>query len=417
MKNLAIIAEYNPFHNGHLYHLNKSKELTNANYTIALMSGNFLQRGVPAMWDKYTRGKMATTAGLDLVLELPFPYATGSARDFASGAINILESLHSIDYLCFGAETDNIVLLTKIADIINAEPDYYREQLNIELSKGLSFPQARALAITSYIGSKNPNLTDIINQPNNILAIEYIAALRRINSKIQPVIIKRHSAMYHDQTLYGSISSASAIRSHIQSEEFDMDRLKSDVPPVVYDIIASNYKKTWPLNVDKLTPYMQYKLLNPCNYSEICDISSDMANKLIKLPPVTNYQDIINDLSSKDLTGTRISRSLIHLLLDYKETDRDMFIANNYSLYANILSFRKESSQLIKIINQESSIPLITKKADYGKYLSNYQHINQNVAKTMWNLDTRATALYNCLVYNSFSTILPNDYNIQLPII
>ena len=142
-----------------------------------------------------------------------------------------------------------------------------------------------------------------------------------------------------------------------------------------------------------------------------------MANKLIKLPPVTNYQDIINALSSKDLTGTRISRSLIHLLLDYKETDRDMFIANNYSLYANILSFRKESSQLIKIINQESSIPLITKKADYDKYLSNYQHINQNVAKTMWNLDTRATALYNCLVYNSFSTILPNDYNIQLPII
>ncbi|MBE5933193.1 MAG: nucleotidyltransferase family protein [Lachnospiraceae bacterium] len=417
MKNLAIIAEYNPFHNGHLYHLNKSKELTNANCTIALMSGNFLQRGVPAMWDKYTRSKMATTAGIDLVLELPFPYATGSAKDFASGAVNILNSLNSIDYLCFGAETDNIDLLTKIADIINTEPDYYKEQLNIELSKGLSFPHARTLAITNYIGSKHPDLINIINQPNNILAIEYIAALRKINSKIQPVIIKRHSAMYHDQTLYGSISSASAIRTHIQSNDFDMDKLKSDIPLEIYDIVVSNYNHTWPIDVDKLTPYIQYKLLNPCNYSEICDISLDMANKLNKLSPVSNYQDIIKALSSKDLTNTRISRSLIHLLLDYKEADRDMFLANNYSLYANILSFRKESSQLIKTINQQSSIPLITKKADFNKYLSNYKHINQNIAKTMWDLDTKATVLFNCLVYNSYGTILPSDYNIQLPII
>lgn len=417
MKNIAIIAEYNPFHNGHLYHLNKSIEMTNATHSIVLMSGNFLQRGVPAMWDKYTRAKMATSSGVDLAIELPFPYATGSAKDFASGAIAILDSLNSIDFLCFGAETDDITLLTRIADIINSEPDSYKNGLSDALSSGMSFPEARAHALNLCFTSKDQDLTSIINQPNNILAIEYIAALRRINSNIKPIIVKRHGAMYHDSTLYGSISSASAIRSDIQCGSFVFDNIRADIPEAVAKLIEACYMCTWPITSEELSPFLQQQLLNPVNYGAICDISEDLANKLRKLSPVTSYQDAIATLSSKDLTTTRIYRSLIHLIMDYKEADRDAFIASGYALYGNILSFRKDSSQLIKQINNNSLIPLITKKADFEKCFTGYDNISMNIADIMWSYDIKATLLYNCLIYNRYKTIVPNDYNIQIPII
>ncbi len=417
MKNIAIIAEYNPFHNGHMYHLNTAKELTGADYCIALMSGNFLQRGIPAMWDKYTRGHMATSVGVDLVLELPFPYATGSAKDFATGAINILDRLNTVEYLCFGAETDDINLLTSIADVINSEPDSYKKQLSDALAEGLSFPQARAHALSKYFATSHSDLSTIINQPNNILAIEYIAALRRINSRITPIIIKRYKAMYHDETIYGSISSASAIRNGIWSKDFQLENIICDIPDQVFKLIENNYQHNWPISCDGLTPYLQYKLLNPANYGAICDISEDLANKLRKVSPTSGYQEIVDILSSKDLTISRVCRSLIHLIMDYKEVHRNQFIDAGYAQYANILSFRRDSSQLIKVINQQSLIPLITKKADFEKCLSNYPDIDANIASLMWEYDTKATTLYNCLVYNSYNAVLPNDFNTQIPIV
>lgn len=417
MKNIAIIAEYNPFHNGHMYHLNKAKELTGADYSIALMSGSFLQRGIPAMWDKYTRANMATSSGVDLVLELPYVYATGSAKDFATGAVCILNNLNTIQYLCFGAETDDITILSDVADIINEEPPSYQKVLTDALSQGISYPQARAMGIITTLGSNDREIANIINQPNNILAVEYIAALKRIGSNIEPIIIKRQSAMYHDETLYGSISSATAIRAGIRSENFNIDTIKNDIPVPVYHILKDKYLNTWPITSILLTPYLQSSLINPINYSEICDISEDFANKLLKLNPVTNYQDAIDMLASKDLTNTRINRSLIHLILNYKELHRKLFIDNGYGLYANILSFRKASSQLIKAINMEASIPIITKKADFEKCILDYPNINPKIAEIMWNYDIKATNLYNCLVYNSYGIKLPNDYNTQIPII
>ncbi len=417
MKTLAIIAEYNPFHNGHLYHLECAKRLTGADYSIALMSGSFLQRGIPAMWDKYTRAKMASMAGIDLTLELPFVYATGSAKDFSTGAVAILDSLKSVDYLCFGAETDDLGLLTTIADVINSEPDSYKEQLNCFLSQGMSFPQARAKALTNYLSHNSEYITDIINQPNNILAIEYIAALRRINSRIQPVIIKRFNAMYHDQKLYNSISSASAIRATIEANDFTLEDIKLDIPTEVYKIVESSYMHSWPINYKALTPYLQAKLLNPKNFYEICDISEEFAHKLDKLYPATNYQDAIDALSSKDLTATRVFRNLIHLIMNYKEEHRKLFIDNGYAMYASILSFKKDKSALLKHIKTHSSIPLITKKADFEKYFADHQSINLSAAQIMWSYDIKSTDLYNCLVYNKYEAKLPNDYKILLPII
>ncbi len=416
MKNLAIIAEYNPFHNGHLHHLNCAKELTQSDYGVALMSGNFLQRGTPAMWDKYTRAKAASASGIDVVLELPFVYSTGSAKDFAAGAVNILDKLNSIDYLCFGAETDNLYLLEKIADIINIEPKTYKEQLTNALNSGCSFPQARTIALNHYFDS-NSDLKEIIKQPNNILAIEYIASLKNINSKIKPVLIERHKAMYHDKLINDDICSATAIRNNILDSNYGIEHIKTSMPDTTWNIIKDNYLKSWPIDSDDLTPFLQSKLIMNDSNIDICDISEDFANKLKKLSPITTYEDAINDLSSKNLTSTRICRNLIHLILDYKKAHRNQFIENGYALYSSILSFKKESTSLIKHMSNHSQIPLITKKADYELILSKYPNIDINLAKTMWSYDIKASNLYNCLIYNKYQTIMSNDYSTKLPII
>ncbi len=413
MTTLAIIAEYNPFHNGHLYHLNKAKELTGANYSVALMSGSFLQRGVPAMWDKYTRANMCTSCGIDLALELPFPYATGSAMDFAMGSINILNRLNSIDYLCFGAETDDIKLLKTISEVIVTEPASYKSALKTNLSSGMSFPSARDKALTDYFN--DDSLTSIISQPNNILAIEYISALIRTDSKIKPVLVKRKQAMYHDDTIYGSISSATAIR-HTLDNNSSLDMISRDLPHNAMTLITDTYTKSAPVFPESLTPFLQAKLITGSEYEYICDINIDFSNKLKAISSSISYEEALNTLATKDLTKTRVSRCLIHLILEYTEAMRSSFIHTGYGFYANILSFRRESSSLIKNINKVSHIPLITKKADFNNYLAQYDHIDKELANLMWTLDMRATNLYNCLVYNTYAYSLDNDYTVHLPI-
>ncbi len=417
MKTLAIIAEYNPFHNGHLYHLQQAKQITNADYSIALMSGNFLQRGVPAMWDKYTRAKMCTSCGIDLALELPFAFATGSAMDFAMGAIHILNSLHSVDYLCFGAETADLNKLKSIAKVVVEEPEQYKHLIRNNLSIGMSYPGARENALTKYFNDSE--LTDIISQPNNILAIEYISALIRTHSSIEPIIIERKQAMYHDSTLYGSISSATAIREELSKYSCNTevpDSICHDVPPSVMTTIESSYSHSSPVYIEDLTPFLQSKLISNCKYEEICDISVDFSNKLRVISPCITYEAAISSLATKDITKTRVCRNLIHLLLEYTENTRTAFIKNNYAFYANILSFKKDSSSLIKEINQNSNIPLITKKADFGTYLANYENIDKNLAEIMWTLDTKSTDLYNCLIYNKFGYTMNNDFTQNIPI-
>ncbi len=418
MSTLAIIAEYNPFHNGHMYHLNKAKELTGADYAIALMSGNFLQRGVPAMWDKYTRSYMCTSCGIDLALELPFPYATGSAMDFAMGAVSILNKLNYVNYICFGAETDDLKLLGDIAQVVVNEPGPYKNILKDHLASGMSYPMAREKALINYLN--RDNLAPIISQPNNILAIEYICALIRTNSSIKPILIKRKQAMYHDDNLYGSISSATAIRNALNDQNpantTPIDVISKDLPDQVAKIINDTYMKSSPIYSHALTPFLQSKLISHNDYENICDINIDFSNKLNSLTPNITFDQAVNKLSTKDITKTRASRNLIHLILDYRAALRGCLIDKGYAIYANILSFKRNSSSLIKEINNFSSIPLITKKADFNNYLSNYDMLDKELAKKMWELDTKATSLYNCLIYNTYSNIMDNDYKRNIPI-
>lgn len=413
MKTVAIIAEYNPFHNGHMYQLSQSISATGADYSIALMSGNFLQRGDVALIDKYSRAHMCISSGIDLVLELPFPYATGSALDFSMGAVSILDSLNSIDYLCFGAETPILNIFYKIANVILEEPDSYKNSLKSYMSGGFSYPSARQKALTEYF--RDDFIASFVSSPNNILGLEYICALKRLGSSIVPVPIMRKSAGYHDPVLYGKISSATAIRNFLYNANA-LDGIRQDVPRSTYDILSEKYKKSWPVYTDYLTPFLQAHLILNENYSEICDINEDISNKISKLTADITYSQALNRLTTKEYTKSRIKRCLIHLIMGYTREHRQSFIDNGYSFYSSILGFRRSSSSLLKYIKDNSLIPVITKKADFSKELEKY---NSNAASSgqMWMLDTRATELYNCLIYNSLGYSNTNDFITPLPIL
>ncbi len=418
MKKAAIISEFNPYHNGHSYLAEKIREATDCDYIISLMGGNFLQRGDVAMIDKYSRAAMACSDKIDLVLELPFVYATGSAYDFANGAVNILNRLGSIDYLCFGAETDNIQAFNTLADILCEEPDTFKYYLKDALSSGMSYPAARTNAIMNYTSDKD--LSELIKTPNNILALEYICALKRSSSNIKPIMIKRTANNYHDKTIDSQIASATAIRELTSKEPFDdksslYNSLKAVIPCQAAKYITDSYKECWPVDSALLTPYIQ-NLLIFNEYVNICDMNEGLVKKLKDIVPSISYDELSGKLKTKDITESRIKRAIIHAIFKYTDDDRTGFVNEGYGLYANILSFKRDSSAVIKDINETSSIPLITKKADFYDYISRY-NINHLLATKMWDYDLRATSLYNCMIYNRYNKILPSEQSRQIPII
>ena len=232
---LGLITEYNPFHNGHLYHLEKSKELCSADYVVCVMSGNFIQRGEPAIVNKWARAEMAVLAGADLVLELPVVYAMASAEFFAYAAIKTLDSIGITDCICFGSESGEIETLDKIAEILCKEPPLFRTLLKEHLAEGKSFPVSRQSALIKYMACSGQietagDIGFILEQSNNILGIEYLKALKKLGSKIKPYTIKRIDNEYGAQNLTGRISSATSIRKQFESNscawngtDFDSD--------------------------------------------------------------------------------------------------------------------------------------------------------------------------------------------------
>ena len=226
---LGIISEYNPFHNGHLYHLIESKRITHSDYSIAIMSGNFTQRGEVSIIDKWSKAQMAIENGIDLVIELPTLYAISSAENFASGAIKILDSLGIVDYISFGSESNDISILQDIASVLCSEPNEYKTLLSHELSKGESFPKAREKALMMYLNNVR-RFANVLSSPNNILGIEYLKALKNQNSHIEPITIKRKDSNYNDNTISASskFSSATAIRNACFRRNLDV--LKNVMP-------------------------------------------------------------------------------------------------------------------------------------------------------------------------------------------
>lgn len=374
MKTVGIIAEYNPFHNGHLYQLKKAKEITGADFAVVVMSGDFTQRGTPAVFDKYTRCRLSLLAGADLCIELPVVFATASAELFAKGAVSLLSAL-GVDALCFGSECGEIAPLREIASLLFAEPPAYKEALNKALKEGLSFPSARALAVRecAHAGSLSgvdAAASDVLASPNNILGIEYLKALLALEKNGQhapvPYTIKREGDGYLTATLSEeSFCSAMALRKGIAEENPDLLRY---VPESIRQEFADACQSESALCADDFSGMLFYKLLSEkdAGYDAYLDVSSDLSDKIRKnLASFTTFSAFCeNSLKSKDITLTRVYRSLLHILLSIKKEDLPAVAP-----YARILGFRETSAEVFGCLSKEN-IPLLSRLKDASSLLS-----------------------------------------------
>ncbi|MBP9999929.1 MAG: nucleotidyltransferase family protein, partial [Clostridiales bacterium] len=289
MKVVGIVAEYNPFHNGHAYQINYIKETLHADYIAAVMSGDFVQRGTPALFSKQDRAKMALTCGVDLVLELPVRVSTSSAEGFASGAVELLHNLGCVDQICFGSECGTIEPFLNIASILVNEPEEYKAVLSACLRQGKSFPEARSLALREYLS--DDSLDEFLSAPNNILGIEYCKALLRLNSSIEPVTLTRSGHDYHDTELSeNSHPSATAIRQIIStfaSGDYTENELKSvlsgQVPSVLLDHVLKLIMENSYVPESDLDLLLHHKLLQAVyenTLEDYLDISPALANRI-----------------------------------------------------------------------------------------------------------------------------------------
>lgn len=412
MKVAAVIAEYNPFHTGHQYHLAKTKELNDVDYILVIMSGNFVQRGAPALLDKYTRTHMALLGGADAVIELPTIYATSSAEYFAQSSISLANRLGVVDLLSFGSEAGSLPPLMDTASALLSGETGCQATLQALLKQGISYPAAREKSIAGYLSSYPKTTQDSLTTPNNILGVEYCRALLSSKSSIAPFTIPRQGKGFHDTHLEqdgNSYVSASAIRSFLeknsqinpdrQPKEKDLAALSAYIPAESRAILWEMVKKNSCIKEDDLSLLMYYKLLSEKEqgFDKYLDCSPDLSAKITKsISEYAGYSSFCKLLKSKDITYSRVSRMLLHILLGmttpsfYRETysEREYFLP-----YGRLLGFRKGSTALLSSIKKNSSIPLITKLPDAQKTLT-------GDALAFLNKEIYFTSIYEAVLQN-----------------
>lgn len=428
MKVTGIIAEYNPFHKGHKYQIDYCKKELNSDYVIVAMSGDYVQRGTPALLPKHVRAEMALRCGADLVLEMPVSVSTASAEAFAMGGVSMLDGLHIVDSLCFGSEYGEVSALMELAEILIKEPEEYRSLLKEFLSSGLSFPSARCQALTEYF--KNPRnftgddfdgvltpllnqIVQILNSPNNILGIEYCKALLRLKSSIKPVTLKRQGMGYHEtlaDTAADNIpfASASAIRELLKTAltPETIPHITVQVPDEISSLLASSLQRNEILTEAVLDPLLSYCILkeNTSGLSTYLDVSTDLAERIMnRSNEISSFSEAASLLKTKELTQTRIQRALLHIILGIQKVPAIV-------PYARVLGFRKESSALLKEIKGSSSIPLVTKLADADSLLD-------EAGRLLLYETTFASNLYEKLLCQKSGRKFVHEYQKQLVIL
>ncbi|MCC8103075.1 MAG: nucleotidyltransferase family protein [Clostridiales bacterium] len=439
MRTVGIIAEYNPFHTGHAYHIQKAKECSGADYAVAVMSPDYVQRGSPAVFDKYTRAQMALRCGADLVLELPVCYATGSAEYFAEGAVRLLDGLGVIDTLCFGVETmgrqevserigttaapeeaapsgmEDIRLLQAIAQIFLDEPEPYQLALREGLHRGLTFPQARERAVNLLLHEPPPDspyenmryllrpsdesedceggMSGLLSSPNYILGIEYCKALKKIHSGIAPLALSRRGNAYSDLSLNGEFCSARAIRQALAGGNTASlsERVRTYIPECICPLFSE--ASASPLFADDFLLILTQKLIYSENLETIFDFSPELARRLHRLRYQCigkSFQEIAVLLKTKQVTEARIRRALLHLILDIRKDTVEIFRRGQGVYYAHILGFRREAVPLLHELKQKGALPLIAKTSDAPKQLT-------DTGRQMWSQDVAASHLYRAV--------------------
>lgn len=419
MKILGIIAEYNPFHMGHKYQIKKAKELSGADYVVAIMSGNYVQRGAPAVFEKSIRTKMALNGGIDAVFEIPSFFSGASAADFARYGISLLDIL-GVDYISFGAENNDYDLLCSVAGILSGE----EIEISIKkyLASGLNYAKARHSAIMEKLASESISLQqimqieDILSSPNNILAIEYLKNINLIKSNMKPVIISRNGSTYHEKNIEeDKFASATAIRNALYKGKKDIfDNLSGGIPLENTDILKSSK----PIFEDDFLFTVQRnildKLYNGEDLCEYCDISDELKNtinKSINEIKSRSFEDFILSLKSKNFTYTRISRAIFHILLNHKKkTLEELKLETDMAAYPLLLGFKKASSNLLSELKLRSKKPFISKIGSAKELLC-------ESALKLFENNIYSDFLYNSIYFEKYGEILDNPYRRKIVIL
>ena len=406
---LGIVAEYNPFHNGHLYHLIESKKISNADYCIAIMSGNFTQRGEVSIVDKWSKAQMALSNGIDLVIELPTIYSVSSAENFAMGAIKILNSLQIVDFISFGSEVNNISVLDDIANVLAFEPPQYKTLLAHELSRGESFPKARENALMMYLNNLR-RFANVLSAPNNILGIEYLKALKKLKSTIQPITIKREGSKYSDNNLprNSKFASATAIRNFFQSSQ-DLSALQKFVPESTFNVLEENFKKgNFVKNLSAFDKEIIFTLrkMSVEEIANLPDVSEGLEFSIKNAVNQCNSTiELLSILKSKRYTQTRLQRILLYSILGI--TKKDMEMSNLTIPYVRILGFNSKGQELISTISKKNRKLEVV--SSVKKFMD--KKLNNNL-RLMMEKDIWATNVYTLgFEYESFANL---DYTHKL---
>ncbi len=378
MKLMAVICEYNPFHNGHAYQLLKQKEKLGCDGVICLMSGSFVQRGEPAICDKWARTEMALASGSDLVLELPVVYSLQSAEGFAYGAISLLTELNFDGYICFGSETGDLSSLQTVADTF-FQPAY-SYLLDEKMSTGISYPMACAQTVEIL----NPECSTILSNPNDTLGIEYLRSLKKCNSKLLPDVIQRENGAHDTLVADDEFLSATGIRNLMKNGESYQDFLPESSYGILQREITFGRAPVYPESLDQLICFILNRM-SAEELSNISGVSGGLENRLKEaVESCRSFYDIASYVKTKRYPYSRICRVLINVLLGIRKEDEKLSPS-----YARILGLGERGSRILKELKTLSKIPFINKVAD--------AELNNDSAKRLFSLDINATNLYALL--------------------
>jgi predicted nucleotidyltransferase len=383
---LGLITEYNPFHNGHLRHLEMSKQLSNCKYSIAVMSGNFVQRGDTSIVNKWIKTEMALKNGVDLVIELPTLYALSSAENFADGAIKILDELGLVDYVSFGSEIGDINPLNEIASLLYKEPKELSQMIAANVKTGLPYAKARELALEKYYGNSK-RINNIIDSPNNILGIEYLKSLKKHKSNIVPITIKRDYSDYNSTKEKTGIVSATAIRTMVQNKK----NIHYVVPYETYELFdqekeAGRLIKS--LSVFEKEIIYIFRKMSLAEIAALPDVSEGLENRIkAAVSKYSTLDKVIDEIKTKRYPQSRIQRIMLYALLDI--TEKDIAMSKKVTPYVRVLGFNQNGKRIISTIAKGN--PKVELVTSVRKYLDGPANVN---LKKMLQKDILASNIY-----------------------
>lgn len=409
MKAVGLVTEYNPFHNGHLYHLNKAMELTGADISVAVMSGDFVQRGEPAVLDKYTRTSMALNSGVNLVVELPVNYAVSSAESFAAGALKVLDYIKA-DSIAFGSESGDIERLSKLAHILCDNEDTLYKEISKYTANGISYAAARQKVVEKLT---DKDTAAMLTSSNNILAVEYLKAIIKNNYAIKPYIVQRQGDSYNDTDIRSEYASATALRENLKT-----DNISEYIPVKAGLILSSNTNYIYPDDITETLFTRLSDILFASNYDknvfienvmQYPDVSKEIAGRLYKsamdmitrtVPQRSESKDnwtfsfgsLCEYIKTKEVPLSRIKRALVRITLGLDKKRMEKY-ANEP--YIRVLGFDKKGQEYLSYIRKTVEVPLITKTADYKEMLLD---------------DIHAANIYNMMVAGKYGVKELGDF-------